>query len=78
MCLGFASKIEKFRSIADHCSGVWLVWRGQGLGGKNIAPKNSENLLSQNSPIADVVSNHSIFDDGWVVQQLVPRQAEKS
>lgn len=48
------------------------------VGGKNIAPKNSENLLSQNSPIADVVSNHSIYDDGWVVQQLVPRQAEKS
>lgn len=34
-------------------------------------------LFLSDSPIADIISDHGIYDDGRIVQQLVPRQAEK-
>lgn len=78
VCLGLGSKIEKLYSIANHCHGVELVWK-EVQERKNLEPKNSEsNFIPKNSPIADIIPNHSIYDNCWVVQQLVPRQAEKS
>lgn len=35
-----------------------------------------ETFFLRNSPAADIISNHGVYDDGWMVQQLFPGQTE--
>lgn len=69
-------KRENFSSTVGHGNGV--EWR---RGGNLLVGKWSERIFKtfflSNSPFADIISNHGIYDNGWIVQQLVPRQTEK-
>lgn len=35
-----------------------------------------ETFFLNNSPAADIISNHGVYDDGRMVQQLFPGQTE--
>lgn len=49
-------------------------WSGEEKKGD---PRIFKIFFLHNSPAADIISNHGVYDDGWMVQQLVPRQTEK-
>ena len=61
-------KTETFNSTAG-----W--WSGRKR--KTQSQRNFKTVFLNNSPVADIISDHGVYDDGWLVQQRVPRQTEK-
>lgn len=71
MCLGLL-QVEKFSSTAGYCDGG--EWSGEEVEAQSQTI--FETFFLSNSPATDIISNHGVYDDGWMVQQLFPGQTE--